>query len=248
MAFCGTFERAGSSPTILVFSAGGVLFRKLCFSRAPEWRTPARSPAGFVRCLLMIAKRRRPGLALAVASPLWLWGCAATVYPPQRVAEPVQVGVLDHGRHSSLIVQIPGGMLRYSYGDWNWYALRQTGPAQGSSALLWPTKAALGRKELPGPFSLMAVSREVRVAIEDALYLTVDARAVRRLVDRLDRIYYENSASHVYNEVYDLVFVPHPDPYSISRNSNRAVADWLEQLECRVEGTTLLSVWQLGTD
>ena len=47
---------------------------------------------------------------------------------------------------------------------------------------------------------------------------------------------------------YDLVFVPHPDPYSMFHNSNRVVAGWLEQLGCRVEGTTLLSVWQLGAD
>ena len=29
----------------------------------------------------------RRGPALAVAAPLWLWGCAATVYPPRDVAE-----------------------------------------------------------------------------------------------------------------------------------------------------------------
>jgi hypothetical protein len=191
-------------------------------------------------------RRRCP--AIAVAAPLWLSGCGATVYPPQNVAEPAQVGILDHGRHSSLILQIPDGMLRYSYGDWNWYALRRTGPAEGTAALLWPTQAGLGRKQLPGPFSPIAVSREVRVEIEDAIYFTVDARAVSRLIERLDRIFHENSAARVYNDAYDLVFVPHPDPYTISNNSNRLVAGWLEQLGCRIEGTTLFSVWQLGTD
>ena len=199
--------------------------------------------------LLMMANRSRPCFALVVAATLWLFGCATTVYPPQGVAEPVQVGVLDHGHHASLIVQIPDdGMRRYSYGDWNWYALRQTGLAEGSSALLWPTQAALGRKELPGPFSPVAIPGEVRVAIENAIYLTVDASAVGRLVDRLEQIYRENSAAHVYNEAYDLVFVPHPEPYSIAHNSNQVVADWLEQLGCRVEGTALFSVWKLGTN
>jgi hypothetical protein len=198
--------------------------------------------------LLIISTWRRPARALVAASTLWLLGCAATIYPPQRVAEPVQVGVLDHGHHASLIVQIPDGMLRYSYGDWNWYALRQTGPTEGTSAVLWPTQAALGRKELPGPFSPIAVVREVHVPIEDAIYLTVDAHAVGRLVDRLERIHRENSAAHVYNEAYDLVFAPHPEPYSIAHNSNRVVADWLEQLGCRVEGTALFSVWKRGPD
>jgi hypothetical protein len=191
-------------------------------------------------------RRRCPALVVAVL--LCLSGCGATIYPPQPDAEPAQVAVLDHGWHSSLILEIPGGMVRYSYGDWNWYALRRTGPAEGTAALLWPTQAALGRRQLPGPFSPTAISREVRVASEDAIYLTVDARAVRRLVNRLDRIYRENSAALVYNEPYDLWFVPHPDPYSIARNSNRMVADWLEQLECRVEGTTLFAIWQLHAD
>ena len=201
---------------------------------------------GFRRPLLVSASRHRPWLALAVASPLWLSGCAATVFPPDRVADPAQIGVLDHGWHASLIVEVPDGMVRYSYGDWDWYALRQTGPAEASSALLWPSQAALGRRELPGPFSPSAVSREIRVPIEHAVYLTVEAQEVRRLVDRLDRIFYENSDSRIYNEAYDLYFVPHPDPYSMFHNSNQVVADWLEQLGCRVEGTSLFSVWEQG--
>jgi hypothetical protein len=190
-----------------------------------------------------------PCLALAVASPLWVSSCTASVFPPQDVADPVRVGILDHGYHTSLIVQIPGdGMRRYSYGDWKWYALHQTGPAEGSSALFWPTQAGLGRRQLPGPFSPQAVEREVVVPIEHALYLTVDARDVRGLVDRLDRIYDENRAARVDNEAYDLVFVPHPEPYWMFHNSNQVVAAWLEELRCRVEGPALFARWQLGTE
>jgi hypothetical protein len=197
--------------------------------------------------LLVIGSRRGRGLALAIASPLWLLGCATTVFPPHHVANPVQVGVLDHGRHTSLIVEIPGnGMLRYAYGDWQWYALRRTGPFEASSALLWPSQAGLGRQELPGPFSPTAVSRQVRVPIEHALYLTVDAGKVRHLIERLDGIFFESSADRVYNEAYDLVFVPHPDRYSMFHNSNQVVRDWLEQLGCRVEGTAFFSNWQKG--
>jgi hypothetical protein len=169
------------------------------------------------------------------------------VFPPEHVADPVQVGVLDHGHHTSLILQIPGaGMRRYSYGDWQWYALRQTGPLEGTSALLWPSKAGLGRRELPGPFSPAAVAREVRVPIEHALYFTVEARDVRGLVARLDWIYDANFAERVDNEAYDLVFVPDPEPYWIFHNSNQVVASWLEQLHCRVEGPTLFAIWRLA--
>jgi hypothetical protein len=104
------------------------------------------------------------------------------------------------------------------------------------------------RKQLPGPFSPTAVSREVRVPIEHALYVTVEARAARGLADRLDRIQDANLAERVDNATYDLVFVPYPEPYSMFHNSNQVVAGWLEQLGCRVEGTTMFSVWELGTD
>jgi hypothetical protein len=206
-----------------------------------------RSPARFVRHSTLI--RRRPCLALAVASPLLLLACATTVFPPERVTDPAQVGVLDHGHHSSLIMEVQGGrMRRYSYGDWRWYALRQTGPAEASSALFWPSQAALGRKALPGPFSPMAVAQEVKVPIEHALYLTVETRDVQRLVNHLDRIFDENMESRVYNPAYDLEFVHHPHPYTMLHNSNRVVGEWLERLECRLEGSTLFSIWRLGND
>jgi hypothetical protein len=171
------------------------------------------------------------------------------VFPPQRVADPARIAILDHGHHASLILETPGdGMRRYSYGDWQWYALRQTGPAEAVSALFWPSQAALGRRELSGPFSPTAVERAVRVPIEHALYLMVEEQDVRRLVAGLDRVFAENAHAGVYNEAYDLVFVPHPHPYSMLHNSNQVVGEWLEQLGCRVEGPTLLSIWQLGED
>jgi hypothetical protein len=94
----------------------------------------------------------RSALMLVVTTSFWLSGCTTTVHPPARVADPAQIGVLDHGRHASLILESSGGdMVRYAYGDWNWFALRQTGPLEASAAVLWPTRAALGRMRLRGP-------------------------------------------------------------------------------------------------
>lgn len=194
----------------------------------------------------MTAGGRRAGMALGAALPLWLSGCTTVVVPPADVANPVRVGVLDHGRHASLILEVPDAMLHYAYGDWTWYALNQTGVVEGSAAVLWPTRAALGRKRLPGPFSPAAVAREVVVPVEHALYLTVDAGDVGRLVERLERIFEGNRAALVYNRSYDLEFVPHPDPYWIFHNSNQVVVGWLEELGCRVEGPAVLSDWRKG--
>jgi len=176
-----------------------------------------------------------------------LSACTTTVVPPAQVEDPAWVGVLDHGRHSSLILETSdGGMLRYAYGDWAWYALDESGVIEGSAAVLWPTPAALGRKRLPGPFSPAAVAREVRVPIEHALYIRVDAGVSHRLLERLDRIFEENDQTLTYNRSYDLVFVRLLESYWILDNSNTMVGRWLEELGCSVEGPGLFATWARG--
>lgn len=174
-------------------------------------------------------------------------GCATTIYPPPAVTAPATVAVLDHGRHASLIVEIPGEtrMIRYSYGDWTWYALNQTGAVEATSVMVWPSQGALGRRELAGPPSVESVSRGLRVAIENALFIEVESSAARELIARLDGIYTTSIATRIYNEAYDLEFVHHPEAYWIFRNSNRMVAEWLTSLACEVEGPTILSNWYL---
>lgn len=79
-------------------------------------------------------------------------GCSTTVIPPESTIEPVTVFLLDHGRTPSLILpSADSNMTRYVYGDWNWYALRNTGPIDGLRALFWPSQGTLGRRDFPGP-------------------------------------------------------------------------------------------------
>lgn len=137
-------------------------------------------------------------------------------------------------------------MIRYSYGDWQWYALGQTGFAEGASAILGSMQAGVGQRQLAGPFSPSAVFREVREPIEDALFIEVEADSVRALMARLDGIFSENVATRIYNPDYDLEFVHHPEPYGLFHNSNRMVANWLVLLGCEIEGRPILSAWKLG--
>lgn len=180
---------------------------------------------------------------------MFLSGCTTAIVPPQEVATPARVVVLDHGLHASLIMELPdGAMVRYGYGDWDWYALGQTGAVGATRAILWPTKAALGRRRLPGPFSPETVSQQVRVAIEDAIYIEVEADRVRELVEQLDEIFAENIATLVYNAGSDLELVQHPDSYWLLHNSNQMVGRWLETLGSRVKGFAILSIWRLDAD
>jgi hypothetical protein len=188
-------------------------------------------------------------LLLALAAGV-VGACAATyVVDPPQVASPATkapVAVVDHGRHSSLVIGQPDGrMVRYAYGDWRWYAEGDTGAAQGYAALFKETPAALGRRVLPGPLTAEALRRQLRVGFEHALLLEVDAEAARRLVAKLDAIAEAGRDRMLTNAEVDLDFFPHPVPYTEAHSSNRVVAGWLRELGAKVEGDGLIADWRL---
>ena len=183
---------------------------------------------------------------VGVAALVIFEGCTTVVVPPVDPNVPRPVFLLDHGRHASLVLpRADGRIVRYSYGDWRYYAQVKTGVFRGSAAILWPTQAALGRRELPGPLEEAAVRRNVRVWSEQLYELIVDSVAIEALRVRLDSIYEANLESRIYNSAYDLEFVHHPRAYWVFHNSNQVVARWLEQLGCRVSGLALFSRWKL---
>jgi hypothetical protein len=156
------------------------------------------------------------------------------------------VYLLDHGRHASLVLPAPeGGVVRYSYGDWTYYALRETGVVEASSAVLWSTQAALGRRLLDHPADSAGLRLALKVGIEGMYEIVVESDEVSRLQRRLDGLYHANFDSRIYNSAYDLEFVHHPQPYTLIHNSNRVIAEWLRELGCRVRGLLLFSNWKV---
>lgn len=142
------------------------------------------------------------------------------------------------------------GLVRYSYGDWEWYALGRTGVGQGSAALLWPTQAALGRRRLAGPEMPdaewpAAAAALLRVPVEDAHWFATDEDRVRALVAELDAVFAANMATKIYNPAFDLEFVHFPASYTLTDNSNSRVAEWATALGAVIEGPVLLSRWEL---
>jgi hypothetical protein len=191
------------------------------------------------------ASSRLPVL-LVLTALLVQAGCTATVLPPAAVDEPARVAILDHGRHASLVLEQPGGaVVLYTYGDWEWFALRRTGPREASAAVLGPSQAALGKKHLPGPLTAQALVEQVRVLVTDIIVLHVERRRLDELAARLDAVFRANISSLVHNDAYDLDFVHHPEPYSAFHNSNEVVANWLEELGCRVTRPSLFFTWKL---
>lgn len=183
---------------------------------------------------------------VAIVLVALLAGCAHGVEPPRDVAEPVPVFLLDHGRHSSIVLARGERAVRYAYGEWAWYALDRTGPLRALDTLLLRSPAALGRRILPGPPTLEAVRAQVRVPIEQAWRIEVERARARALDDELTALFEADLDSRVDSPLYDLEFVHHPHPYSLGHSSNYVVADWLRTLGCRVDMRGPLSAWRVS--
>lgn len=183
---------------------------------------------------------------LALLALLTGTACTNVIVPPQAPAIPRSVFVLDHGRHATLVLPADEGRLvRYAYGDWKYYALRETGALETTGAALWPTRAALGRRELDGAPTGEGVRGAVRVGIERLHEVVVDSLLVERLRSRLEALFESESESKIENRAYDLEFVHHPRDYTIFRNSNAFVGLWLRSLGCEVRGSLLFSRWRV---
>jgi hypothetical protein len=173
-------------------------------------------------------------------------GCTTLVIPPAAPTDPRPVFLLDHGRHASLVLPADDStVVRYSYGDWQYYARRETGVIEASTAVLWPTRAGLGRREHAGPPDSATVERRIRVGIERLHQIATAADDIRRLRLHLDSIFEANVGSRIYNSAYDLEFVHHPRAYWVFHSSNQVVAQWLAQLGCSVHGLALFSRWRV---
>ena len=187
--------------------------------------------------------RLSASIALAGGAALLLGACATTIVPPDSVDRPQAVFVLDHGRHSSLVLPHPDGFVRYAYGDWGWYADVETGTTEASRAVLWPSRAGLGRSLVEGSATREGVSDGLRVGVQHLHEVSVETDRVIALRSSLDAFHRANRDSAKYNAVYDLTFVDYPAPYAFWNNSNHMVADWLERLDCRIEGTAIWAWW-----
>ncbi|WP_158611798.1 hypothetical protein [Guyparkeria sp. SCN-R1] len=184
-------------------------------------------------------------IALAGGAGLMLGACTTTIVPPASVDRPQSVFVLDHGRHSSLVLPHPEGFVRYAYGDWGWYAEVDTGTIEASRAVLLPTRAGLGQSLTEAPPTREGVRGGLRVGIQEIHEIPVETERVATLRSSLEGLHRDNEDSLKYNAVYDLAFVEHPEAYAFWNNSNHKVAEWLRQLGCGIEGSAFWASWQV---
>jgi hypothetical protein len=170
-------------------------------------------------------------------------GCATTVVPPRAVQEPVKVHLADHGRHASLVLpRGDGSRVEYTFGEWRWFALNDTGAGAALRALCWRSAGTLGRHELPAEQDIGASPRFAGVTLYS---LTVERGAASNLLARLDERWAGQAHTVVHNADYGLDFVRDEQAYHLFNNCNPVIAGWLRELGCRVRGPALLSRWRL---
>lgn len=186
----------------------------------------------------------------AVMAVALLSACAGTVVVPDpgEVEAPRPVFLLDHGRHTSLVLtRADESMIRYLYGDWRWYALQDTGLCRAFPTLFAETQATLGRRELRGPPEESSIRRQVPVTIRRVHEMPAPADRIDSLAFRLDKRFRAAIETLHYNADYDLEFVHDPKPYTLGDNSNHVVANWLRQLDFEVTGNPIFGCWRLTT-
>lgn len=180
---------------------------------------------------------------------LLLSGCVARVTPPDshKLTQPVAVYLLDHGRHASLVLpHEKGGVARYSYGDWRWYVEGDQQLWIGAAAMLWPTKAGLGRglyphADLPQDIEVLAPE-----GVAEAYVLQAELQQVRLLQRQLDRHFAQQAFfTPIYSATHGLYFVPYPRRYTAFHQSNLKVAQWLRALNMKITGSPWLSNWEV---
>ncbi|MGE5610958.1 MAG: hypothetical protein ACM359_17035 [Bacillota bacterium] len=184
-------------------------------------------------------------LVVLIALVPLLPGCTNVITPPPPPVDPVTVYLLDHGRHPSLVLpRTDGKLTRYTYGQWNWYALGHTGVFQALGALFIPSQAGLGRRE----FDSTSLQPILQLDPADHTYaIQVERAAADRLRDKLDSMFQANISTLHVNEPYHLDFVHDPEKYWFFHNSNHVTCDWLREMGCRVKGSGLLSDWKVSS-
>lgn len=176
-----------------------------------------------------------------------LAGCGAAIWPPAAVEEPRTVWLLQHARHSSLLLTTAdSSRVRYAYGDWAWYVEQREGLYSGARALLWPSRAALGRLSLPPAQAGERLGRVIGVGIDHAHCLRLDANQVDRLLAELDAYYHASDLPPHFSATRNLYFVTYPRAYTLLHNSNQVTASWLRELGVQVRGSPALGHWELN--
>lgn len=165
-------------------------------------------------------------------------GCATTVVPAGRIADPVSVYVADYGVHSSVMLPIllpqrSNQYVEYCFGDWRYAAENHCAPQDAVGALLASSQSAFGRRfiDVPAGGVPRPSSPPKRLMLVRAAQSNVE-----RLEKELDERWQRDADTVVHNPGTDVDFVKDGEHYSIANNCNHMTAHLLRELGCQIHG------------
>ncbi|MBW4686739.1 MAG: DUF2459 domain-containing protein [Komarekiella atlantica HA4396-MV6] len=173
--------------------------------------------------------------SIVVAFILLVWILSpATIVPPADPVEAIAIYVTDHGWHSRLVLPSGNGeLIQYAYGDWNYFALNQQDLKNGLAALLLPTQGTLGRRKFSNIAELQQIIQQQDYTL---LSLEVAQTKVTQLLKLLDERFNRNIATSIENPKTGLTLVKDDQKYTLLENSNHEIVEWLQDLDCQVDG------------
>ena len=174
-------------------------------------------------------------------------GCAWTIRPPAAVSDPTTVYLTEYKRHTRLALPSPDpkdGWVEYGFGEWNYYGLENRSNFSGLRAITGLGTAARSR-------------RQIRASKDEAEFLVlsggnftapiqVDRKSAESLQKQLETEWAAlQDSSTVRRKDGVPVSISPDETYHLFHNSNHATALWLRDLDCDVDGTPILSNFQV---
>jgi hypothetical protein len=173
-----------------------------------------------------------------------LSSCAWKVVPPAQVREPTPVFLSEYERHTRLALPNDSTLFfEYGFGEWNFYGLEKQGAFSALRAISGFGEGAMSRRELP--FTLSEADFLHAAGAERSSRLWVERSLVDHLREELEARWRANSGSVVIRQADRVPVSRDQAPYHLFRNSNHAVAKWLQHLDCHVRGSPITSDFEV---
>lgn len=168
-------------------------------------------------------------VCVLLAMSVVLSGCVTHVTPPARVEDPVVIYLADYGTHASLVLPNDDRTLtEWAWGDWQYFALAQTGFTGGIRAIFFSDSSTLGRRSLSTRRDADAIRDHLQA--RRVVAMRVERQSLRDLKLDLTQRYAANIDGEIWNEDYQQHFVPENLRYHAFNNCNHETARWLRAL------------------
>lgn len=197
----------------------------------------------------MIRARHIPALVLLLCFAVLQVACTGyTIRPPESVADPVGIYIVDYGDTSRLwLPEDRGGYTEWGYGDWRWYANDKKNLLYGVVVLTWPTSATLGRHERDtGPWGADGVLLADLAGYAQLVHeIDVERPKMEALRTELNERYESQRSTEIFNERRQMSFVKDDSSYWMGHQSTTVMAGWTRKLGCKASGYSLRSNYRL---